>query len=513
MSIPFEILKKIFGYLPFEDRIRLREVSRQWRYEIDSRNKELVIANSLVSVKWFDDQKMIDHLNKIKVKNDIKKFESTKLLESRYFDSIRKLCIILHPDSNLKKPFIIKKLDFLNRFTQLQTLYFSCITYLCDLKNRNYRELTVLRLPMLENLFIFLASDYVRLLMDTPKLNFLDTYKLESIKFVHPQSIKKLKTQLNDENLKQIHQLEMKSLEILKFETSKDNICQMIESIRDLDHLKELHLNPFDTDLKELMDYSKTRSSLLIYVHGILLKYWHELPAFYRSGKFNGILDAFNLLVYLKHYSSVTVHLGFIEHLNYSDWEIEWQKNQSISSLSSRNRLDDFRSKLINLKGIKINSQIKNYRYFIEFISNCHLVDHLDLIYTSLDQNFYSNLPNYLPNLDNLSIVETHELIEKLNFDFLFSLNYFFVFAINYSLDLNFIKRLFIETECNQVDFVFKGQNLYIKRIGYRSPSYTEPTENELKIFINDLVNDYIKRHPPAYEDQCIVFEVVYKDC
>ena len=499
-DLPLELVAKILGYLQLQDKLKCRMVSRQFQQIIDSNNKELAIANELIVPRWFDDAKYINCRNKIKLRNDVERFETSSYFRNRFFVGVRKLYLNLTPDlNNSEKQFQIKTLDFMNNFVQLQTLSITCIAFSnYHLQGDGHKAVTTLRLLNLENLDIFLAGRNFHLIFDTPNLRYLSTLsQFDLMEFVHPGSLRRVRTGLRTENVPIIKRFT--NLETLEFGGEKNHIRCLIELIDELKMLGELHLNIFDTDLDELKRYSMDHSSKLkIYCHGILLDHWPELPAHYRSGTFDGRLDGDNLRVYLKHYpSSVAAKLELFNHLNYNAWECEW--------LSNKRLLNDFRKRLVQLSGIKVSGRVVDYANFIQFLCSAQsTISRLDLVDSNFGQEFYSSLNVLLPSLSDLYIHDRPDIVANLDLGFLLEKQHLFNFAINHRLDLAFVGRLFLAVKVYQVEFVFGGRRIAIKRLGYKLSTYREPDDEVLRSFIANLIDEYTNKYADF-----VLFEVL----
>lgn len=470
LLLPAELISLILNELEIKDKLKCRQVCKQFLNLLDQKGKSLVIAKNRLytNFKWFDDHKLVDFKNLILYR---KKFIQSNLFTNRYFIKLKKLHF--HYDGyGLDKSVKLNNLNFLNNFKQLETMalvlinvnFFIVLESLLNLKSVHFD------LDHKSSLICF-----------SPKLEFLMGNNFDNLHFKYVEQLKHLQTNKdtihNFESLKKFTSY----LQYLKVTLNgANNIDLLIDLINEMKKLKEICIKNHS---KKQLDLSKlkicTEKRLIkVFVNGILIDHFDKIS----SNKDCYLLDEDKLQVYLANYQSIHQNLYFITTINYNSFE-------SFSNCIP----NDFQTRLVNLIRIIVNCNVTKKDYFIKFLIYCERIQKLELVQSSLEPNFYLNLNYYLPFLYHLIIQDNEKIIDQIDFNFLFKLKHLSTFKINYHLDLNLVQELFIQKKVFiQIEFLFDDESIIIKP-WYKSTFFKETDNENLRTFVDNLTEQYLQ--------------------
>lgn len=468
-DLPLNILSNILNRLPLDDKLRCRKVSKLFLYLIDNQNQKSVVVTSnrdFVYFKWFNDYKMVDFRNLILCQPYYGL--NSNPFENRFFRNLKKFYINCDGFSGNKR---LKSLDFLNNFNKLETLKIAIM-------NRGLN--TKLRLNELKNVDIYLNSES-RMYINSPKLEYLIASDFGNLQFKHSHSIKRVQTirycQSNFDFIKKFENLHQFNIDYI------GKIDPLTELVKELTKLKVLCIK---IESKKELDFSRLKSytdskSIKVYVNGLLIKYWDKL----KTTKEYDLLDGDNLPIYLDDCSALYKDLSIISTVHYNSLE-------SFGNVSCV--LED---KLVNLRRIIVDSKVTNEDKLVNFLIKCERVNKLQLINSSLTQQFYSNLHSYLLIVRDLIIQDDSDLMKKLNFRFLLGLKELKTLKISQNLDLPFVKELFMTLNYfSKIKFLFDGEYVCILPAeAYGSKIFKRTDNEQLCRFAIDLTKEYNRKY------------------
>lgn len=418
-DLPAEMIAELFKHLSPKDLIACSTVSKRW-YSIhgDIRLECLAVtpkkAKNPYSDKW-------SHSGREIVRKEMCHPNLFICLANRPLLTNLKCLAIFLPSDFPAKPFEFD-LDELNKFTQLVQLEISM--------GHSKKEKVNLCLPKLNVLAV--RSNYAdsnhhiwSLSVDCPALSVLvykkprGDYRLD---VKHPETIRKLETNLVGENLAQFQGVEC--LVTQKLEAIS------LDTLLTLPNLKELHFNQsiimflffeysnhvgsvdrLKATLSEFLDvlqvlkgsdfrftfagFRLTKSTLELMDFGV-----EEHETYER---------VFSEHLYMKNRQLIDpdVNLDFVLSFNYS----------RLMHVAGGEIPSWFFQRFANIQGIEASRPVRDLDHFGWFLSSSRTL-HLQLDRAWLDQDFYDQLPTLTPLLTSLELVETAANELQLNFDF-----------------------------------------------------------------------------------------------
>ena len=483
-ELPLEILSSILDLFFLKEKLKLREVCKKFLFVIDNRpGKSLVIkgkGHGLGDV-WFDNWKVVSLDNLIDYEVNVRIFNS-KLFKSRFFINLKKLHLhffYISDDKEVKIP--LKQLTFLNNFQQLETLYL-------DLPERLVLSRTVkIELQELKNLEIDGPSDilfYVykkpikhHISFDCPKLSFIIAESFAFLTIANPETVTRIETCIV--KVPDLARLGIfVNLECCEIFTDF-NVQRLKELLSRWKHLKILGLGRPRTK-KELIELKQSmeESTIEVYLGGVHISRWDPQ-----------CWDNLDNLDFLKFYLDNDQFHRFRAPINVVNYThiLEFIDDQLSVPINFKNRL-------VDLKKVVVTKKIDRVDKFIKFIANCKLLSIMFLKNSSLGDEFYSILPNYLPYLRSLSISDDDEnRISNINFSFLLKLG-LSRFETDYQLDLSLIKNLVLSnTKMEALRCLFEDQMISVASFTGKPSEHRTPENFQLKQFQLEL-NEELER-------------------
>lgn len=408
------MLCKILLYLPLNEILSLRAVNKKFRNVIDHllRIEKLVIYSSVIPVNYreFSTNRLFDCRHSVQT-SKLERIE--RHLKAPIFSAIKQLKIndeFLHRYPNT--------CELLNHFKSLSSLEITAV---------RLQQAGTLTLPNLRILTVHLTC----IDGNTNKLR-LDTKKLERLRFeyfdrqmnlelLYPETISHCRVNEFHHTIKS-----MSSLEYLFVDSWKEQVDDRL-LLHNLPKIKEIHLGRCGQVFSSLKDQAKLYNrDVAVYLLGI------QFETVTRE-----LLDTFHFesnqrTIELLHanydkLSPVIPNVNYVEYLE-----------ENFKGVPT-----DLISRLVDLQSVFVE-RIGNMNEFLLFFKHCKSLTLLQIKNSSLDQKFYSNLPNACPTLQFLTIKikENQKLLYSLNFDFLFKLKYLLTFTTNKQLSWNFVRRM-----------------------------------------------------------------------
>lgn len=443
----FEILSMIFDLSSLEEKLKLREVCKKFLFVIDKQTeKSLMIKreSSSFGVTWFDNFKLVSSKNLINYDQNRSIFDSN-FFGSRFFINLKKLHLRYGLDSFLPgylcETIREREITFLNNFQQLETLYINLRHAV--MLNSESKEMPRIKLNELKNLCVDQNLGFpIGLSFDCPKLRFISALTLITLEIVNPKTITQVETLPQDKELPRLERFI--NLEYFHSNTGCYREQHIKALITQSPNLKFLRVPQPKTknELIELRQFlKKRRRPIDVYVGGLPIDHW--------------IPQCWDNLDLLKFYFDNNQFLKISTDIHSVNYE-NWQKLEAGRELPAT-----FQSRLVNLSEVEVTKKIVNVDHFVKFIVNCKMLQSLTLNNSSLEKEFYSNLPNYLHYLSSLSISDDEDLLAQIEFSFLFKLRDLFDFEINHPLNLSFIRELVLKnTKLKYIKVFCEGQHL-----------------------------------------------------
>ena len=464
-DLPCELISRILNELPLEDKLRARRISKKFLFLADTQTqKSLVIARNKLHVdfRWFDDFQKVDFRNLLLYQQRPQLLQGN-LFESRFFGNLKKLQ--LHCD------FVFKDLDFLQYFTELETLKLS-IT--CP---RSVGTFDV-KLPKLRSASV-MVGERIKLNFRSSSLKDLASNRFENLVFANIERVRRLQmdkdASLNLLELKRFTGLHKLNLTLNRPE-SVTLLKQQLEN--ELPELRELYIRNRLVKVQDFNGFQNLTGRMIrVYVNGLLIQHWDQLKSFREQY----LLEAGKLQVYLDNYPSVHRVLSGITTVNYCDcWEF-----------SSDRIPNDFHGRLVNLVRVIVSGRVTCKNNLIRFLSRCERLKKLELVDPGLDQHFYSNLHLCLPVINHLVVQDRLD-----QFGFLFALKHLGTLKISHPLNLSLVRDLFMNLpDFVQIEFLnSEGRSLIIKP-AYKTNFFAKHQNDEqLNQFVNDLSDAYSQK-------------------
>lgn len=439
--LPAEMLEEIFKYLDLEDRIRIRPVSRTWKYLVENlkSNRSLILTeNSLyknVEMKrWFIDDYEFKNVDQL--------FYTFYFLDKLFSKAaltildLRRLVIYVSFNYEIENPLMIKMFKFVDNFKRLNKL---------EINNKGNLELydksMKMNLPELTVLCLK-GFKFDEIELDMPKLVkvYLEIINIDlRIHFKYPQSIKQIKLLDYNDVLAELVNLE--SIYIKRVREFESNFLSKFK------YLKELNIDDSIEQFACLLE-QKDRLGFT------------ELATYFRSILVNDIDYEYKRLVesnstvmdvYFRDDFVKTDQLPLVQSLDYN-----YLEDNSIKIHKSI--LDKF----VNLECIYTNQKVKDVNKLEQLIRDCK--NSLDLTFEDslLSQAFYDRLPDNHKYIVLLRL--SHNFADTdLNLDFIFKLNNLLCFIIDKELSLEFIELIFDRlVKLSTLKFNYKGHSFRV---------------------------------------------------
>lgn len=450
----------IFEYLDLYDIWSFRLVCKKCYAISRSYNRIYELTFDTISHNWFDTTTSPRPENQ---------FEISKLsMLSRPSSSILNLKYLLIQSTEILKI----NLDDLNRFSKIEILKIGILS--ANSKGK-------LDLPNLKSLTIQFL-DYLKpgfVIVNTPNLQNLDIFKTDELnlidkklKFKYPLSIKYLRINYYDTNMSSM----FVNLECLEFcYANRPAADMMIDNLLKFNKLKILKFSNCAIQVVKLKDLFRSKgTNLQLVISGVRINEISTIDE----------LDEPILNYQLRNFDRLENDLNFIQIL----------RNNDLSLMLADNQPPNLFAKYNNIQNIIVNSRIQDNDRLIHLIRSSPNLCELDFYRSSLNQQFYDQLP-VIKSLTNLKIYEEDV---KLNFQFILNMPYLRRFFTNKDvligkkLSLNYFKRLRL------FKFQIKDKKFYIEKIdrdryriiNYKSldlPDHTYISHNKLSRWSNWL--------------------------
>ena len=414
-KIPHEILCKILLHLPYHEIVSLRVVNKTFRNVIDHllRIETLVIYHSVIPVNYreFSTNRPFDCHHSLRTAN-LERIESH--LKTPMFSAIRQLKIndeLLHRYPNT--------CELLNHFKNLVSLEIAAV------RLQQAGTLTLPNLRVLTLHFSCFDGNTNKLRLDTPKLERLRFEHFNgqmNLELLYPETIRYCR-------VNEFHSIikSMTGLEYLFVDRWKEELDNRL--LHSLPKIKEIHLGRCGQVFTGLKDQVKLYDrDVAVYLLGI--RFYAVTPELLDTFSFESSQRTIEL--WRANFDRLAPAIAGVYYLEYQYLEENFKRVPS-----------DLVGRLVDLQSVFVGP-IANMNEFLAFFKQCKSLTLLEIKNSSLDQNFYSNLPNACPTLQYLTIKikENQKLLYSLNFDFLFDLKYLLTFTTNKQLSWNFARRM-----------------------------------------------------------------------
>ena len=422
-NLPSLVLSKIIICFNLKERTKLREICRNWKYEIDKFNQTTLCVHEdpfPFNLSFSFTNKLVGHHNSTSSLN--RKFFKYSFL----FDRIRRLYV-----SSVLSDLGIS-LDKLNHFKSVEQLeIFGDLEFDKAIKF-NFKKLRILSLKR--------CKFDCGLELDCPKLDtFICWRSIEQIKFNHPLSLKYSELLDYESSIKQFSNLEI--LVFLSFKTTDLTIRN------DLTRLKELHLNVSNYIYMDLEAFDSMKLNLeKNHDLKVAVTFFKFETNRYESDRFK--LNKSSIRIMKNNYQK--------RHQVCNSWPFEVDYSSLINTFGSIPT--DFFDKFPNIE-IVLVEELANKKidelHLIEFLKNCKQLRGLHFDESLVGELFYDNLVSLL-TLEQLNINKLKWCIHNYKF-----LNLYLNQLKNLKkLQISFLNHNYLSTQlvynvlnrCNQID-------------------------------------------------------------
>lgn len=449
-ELPNEIWLKIFNEVdPIEQIVLCRLVCKKWNRIVNNlRLKVLVISSSsnLPNSKWWCTYNPISCRHMLK--NDQSLGSILLKLSQPLFNSLRSLHIYSISDKTLLT-------GFLNRFKQLEQL---------EVIYSQLRDIgCVLNL---ENLRILNIGDAINdaIVLNTPRLERIkiNLAHFDKVTFTYPESIRFCEFLRYNDHIKSFINLEY--LYVKNINVLDDDF------LLHLKQLKEIHFDGRKEIFYTLKHQKKAyrRNDLKLFYFGVHLE--DNIPSYDLKNSRHQI-NKKAIELFGDNYQQLASILPFVHQIDYCDLE---------------SYFDDkiprcFIRRFVNLDYLIVTGKVKYANQLAQILSDCLNLKSL-AIDSSLDQQFYTNLPAILPCLEYLIIKNE----QKPNFNqFLLNFNNLELIYIRHSLSVDFVRRIFDKYRYLIFSFIYHSKNVTIRSL--RNNEYRLEIINQQNTNFNNL--------------------------
>ena len=402
-----KLMIKVFNYLDLSDVIEnCRLVCRRWNEIINEiRFDKLILNFNKMSINnWYGDRSEPIDLKELIFCN-LKLIKESSAFKTNFMN-LKMLKM------NLNMEYF--EIEQLNYFISLEHLELNSLLVL-------YEDKTLI-LPMVKVLYLDILGNQLN--VNTPELARLHCNVLARIRLAHLEKIEFIEFQSNDNKNFDEDLSKFENLKVLRLNNVNGfdkNILYKLPA-----NLKQLHFNDHQNIINRFDDYNhlfiyimKERLDLDIYLNGIKL-----------SESIDFSLDDLKL------------HYEYYEQLSKLTWFKELDYNKLMHIYKDAIPFNYF-IKFNNIQVIR-SSKIEHQKNFIQFVSNCHNLSVLFLVYPNLNQYFYDQLGNSNFLLTKFSLFEDTDIY--LNYQFILKFKLLTQFSTTQHLSLNFT----LETIKNQ---------------------------------------------------------------
>ena len=360
----------------------------------------------------------------------------------------------------------IDDLNRINKFAHLEEL---------DIDLANYRndQSRTLSLANLKVLYLFMPEHLAYLELDTPKLAKVCTLGLESLEFLHPDSVRCIHTLFPVEKLSMFQNLEYLHVTDCYSEKSENSDERYsLKSFKDfnltaLKKLKEIEFcfvsggfaSKNWSKIKKMVRniLALERPDLKVFWYGVQVIEPNLLTRFEEAPANVGGLSIFQL----KHFKKLK------EKVDYS-WEHDF--NESMSNLAEAGfdlKSEEFASKFFarfSFQMIEVDGEVKYPELLIELIARSPRLWSLKFFGSDLSQSFFDRMAETI-QMNGIPLfqftLEGHSN-ENLNFDFVLRLCHLELFGTDQQLPNEFISKML--RRCRPTD-IKHGSNEEIIRL------------------------------------------------
>lgn len=429
-NLPAELIEHIFDYLNLEERIRLRNVCKTFKYLIDnlkSNGDYLLISETDIHLNrdiktWF-----IEEYKPIKQHQlYLPAFKIERLFTKSYRTVLNKLKnLIFYIKHNYKgeNKILNRLFSNVNSFQNLEKLH---IEKWFNIDYDDYHRNVQLNLPKLTIIYLDSVTLH-NLHLNLPKLTriVLDCDLDETnLTFQHPETVQFIHLDSYKSVLKELKNLEY--LYCSNMENADDHLLASFVN------LKEIHLfRNADDQIVKLIDQKQLlrKEDLRIYLNGVRLDNLEDYRNFVRKKSDKDIINIycsgeFDLADSIP--SSVTIFYDEIE------------KN----SLYLSEKLVE---KFVRLDVIYASEKVNNQANLERFISICKRASIIDIFNAYLNQSFFDKLPLIAPNVLHLELVMEFIDTKKCDFEFVLGLKFIEYFRSVKNVPRQLIKKMLKE--------------------------------------------------------------------
>ena len=432
--LPFE---KIINYLPLEDRIRSRAVSRRWRQTIDGfKSKSLCFSTHpsdrlIRKAHWLSGKYAQNFINSTKFSEFFDTFGPSILPSLKHL----RLC-----DFELENAAAF--LRILNSFSQLEDLEIIKFSDPRANYNANLYIHLDLNLPMLQSFKLEETTQISWLTLNAPRLKAIKLREcsffakwLRPVKIVHLNSVEKL---VVDHRLKKLNVEEFKKLKYLYIDEEFGISSTLLRSLK---QLKEIHVrDPYYT-ITSLYEQKRQygRTDLKIYLCGLLLNGLDDPAIDSLSYHNNG-----STFIYLAENASISRladEMPFFDYLFY----------EAIEAVAPGSEID--LNRFSDLNRITVQKPVQDIERFLNFLKNSGNIPGLWL-QNDQPQKLFDRLP------ENLAIQQLN-MGSASDFAFLTRLKHLVCLTIRCSIDTESIQKVLEELKFLEL-FEFNYFNIQV---------------------------------------------------
>lgn len=436
MNLPVELWTLIFeNYLSIQDLVNCRLVCRRWHSIVKCLNiNSLVIYDNhppKYCEKWFGTNNEIDRIHSFKI---IKNYESPTInLDKTIFSKTKKLCFYF---ARIK----IQIHTLINSFKcleQLELVEFDNLgTTKCDLilpnlqilnfDNSFFEHKTNFCFPKLTNLRI---------------INSRYPYQVNRIEIRYPESIVEfICKKFNNDQVKKMKNLQ--SFYCGKMNQVDDDLLAVLTKLETIYFTGEK--NVLNNLIRQKKLYKRNDLKLLYGGINMKMKDLIDFTSIHRLDNKDLKMDQNCIEFISKNYGMVAETLPFLCEIYYDSLE------NSFDSIPS-----DLGLRLTDLHTVHIVKLVKHPdqpNRFLASLKSLGKIKNLDIKNSSLNQEFFDQLPHSLPYLRSLAISEKTDF----DFNFIFKFKCLEVFRCDQELDLDFVKKVLQHFKCGYISVGFK---------------------------------------------------------
>lgn len=380
-DLPIEMLGQIFQHSAPLDLLNIRLVCKLWKAESDRlKLQQLIILSSDTTNGynfWFHTNKLLARHTAIDYHLFPPAISFFKLTAN-----LKRLHIRLGPSQPIEAPFFVllsqlKALQHLELF--LEHLFFDQTVAELSLP-----ELRIFKMNNTGFSSSFHWSNVHPLILRLPKLKHLFCDQLPLLRMIHPDTVTHLTVPHHNYRIYWFANLEY--LRCPELSAIKSDILGLLKQLEEL-NVFEINKWTFETyqaawtKVGHLLKQKRVlrRTKFKFFYQGVLISNVEELNGFDYHLQ--------NTALLIRNYHNLASDLSFVCQVNYSDLV------SSVDVIPA-----DYPQRFFNIQRVETR-QVADQAHFVAFLKSLYAVRSLILTDSSLDTNFYAQLPGICPHL------------------------------------------------------------------------------------------------------------------